>query len=105
MVYIKVFDEASMSGPDVDFVITVAEMVCEAAAKVARAEYEDFGFRRRRRGHGCSDGVCRQGLKTNIAERRTEEKRNGGRNEETRCQREYLAYSSAPEDAKHVPRL
>lgn len=34
-VCIKVFDEASMSGPKGDFVLGVAEMICETTSKVA----------------------------------------------------------------------
>lgn len=63
VVCIKVFDEASMPGPDVDFVLRVAEMICKTASKVACAEHEDFGFRRRRQGHVyfCHEGACQQG--------------------------------------------
>jgi len=59
MVCIKMFDEASMSGPDVDFMIRVTEMICKTASKVACTEHEDFGFRLGGGGHVefCGEGA------------------------------------------------
>jgi hypothetical protein len=50
VVLIEVLDNALLTRPHEDFMIRISEVVRETTAKVSRAKYENFAFRRWRTG-------------------------------------------------------